>query len=41
MLPLMAQGKWSDAEKVAKEILFLDPLSYMANSRLAYIYYNL
>jgi tetratricopeptide (TPR) repeat protein len=41
MLPLMAQGKWSDAEKVAKEILSLDPLSYLANSRLAYIYYNL
>jgi tetratricopeptide (TPR) repeat protein len=41
MLPLMAQGKWSDAEKIAKEILSLDPLSYMANSRLAYIYYNL
>jgi tetratricopeptide (TPR) repeat protein len=41
MLPLIAQGKWSDAEKVAKEILSLDPLSYLANSRLAYIYYNL
>lgn len=41
MLPLMAQGKWSEAEKVAKEILSLDPLSYLANSRLAYIYYNL
>jgi len=41
MLPLMAQGKWSDAEKVAKEILSLEPLSYLANSRLAYIYYNL
>jgi len=41
MLPLMAQGKWSDAEKVAKEILSLDPLSYLGNSRLAYIYYNL
>ena len=41
MLPLMAQGKWSDAEKVAKEILSLEQLSYLANSRLAYIYYNL
>ncbi len=41
MLPLMAQGKWSDAEKVAKEILSLDPLSYLGNSRMAYIYYNL
>ena len=41
MLPLLAQGKWSDAEKVAKEILSLEPLSYLANSRLAYIYYNL
>ena len=41
MLPLMAQGKWSDAEKVGREILSLDKLSYLANSRLAYIYYNL
>ncbi len=41
MLPLMAQGKWSDAEKVAKEILSLEHLSYLANSRLAYIYFNL
>jgi tetratricopeptide (TPR) repeat protein len=41
MLPLMAQGKWSDAEKVGKEILSVDALSYLANSRLAYIYYNL
>jgi len=41
MLPLMAQGKWSDAEKVAKEILSLEHLSYLANSRLAFIYYNL
>jgi tetratricopeptide (TPR) repeat protein len=41
MLPLMAQGKWSDAEKVGKEIVSVDALSYLANSRLAYIYYNL
>jgi tetratricopeptide (TPR) repeat protein len=41
MLPLMAQGKWSDAEKVGKEIVSVDMLSYPANSRLAYIYYNL
>jgi tetratricopeptide (TPR) repeat protein len=41
MLPLIAQGKWSDAEKVGREILSLDKLSYLANSRLAYIYYNL
>jgi len=41
MLPLMAQGKWSDAEKVGREILSLDKLSYLANSRLAYINYNL
>jgi tetratricopeptide (TPR) repeat protein len=41
MLPLMTQGKWSDAEKVGREILSLDKLSYLANSRLAYIYYNL
>lgn len=41
MLPLMAQGKWSDAEKVGREILSMDKLSYLATSRLAYIYYNL
>jgi len=41
MLPLMAQGKWYEAERVAKEILSLERLSYLANSRLAYIYYNL
>ncbi len=40
MLPLMAQGKWSEAEKVAREILSVDNLSFLANSRLAYIYYN-
>ncbi len=41
MLPLMAQGKWSDAEKVGKEIISVDKLSYLVNSRLANIYYNL
>jgi tetratricopeptide (TPR) repeat protein len=41
MLPLMAQGKWSDAEKVGREILSVDQLSFLANSRLAFIYYNL
>ena len=41
MLPLMAQGKWSDAEKVGKEIVSVDMFSYSVNSRLAYIYYNL
>jgi tetratricopeptide (TPR) repeat protein len=41
MLPLMAQGKWSDAERVGREILSVDNLSYLANSRLAYISYNL
>ncbi len=41
MLPLMASGKWIDAEKVAKEILAIDKQSYLANSRLAYIYYQL
>jgi tetratricopeptide (TPR) repeat protein len=41
MLPLMAQGRWAEAEKVGKEILLLDKTSYLANSRLAYIYYNM
>ncbi|MBM4346662.1 MAG: tetratricopeptide repeat protein [Deltaproteobacteria bacterium] len=41
MLPLMAQGRWAEAEKVGKEILLLDKASYLANSRLAYIYYNM
>jgi tetratricopeptide (TPR) repeat protein len=41
MLPLMAQSKWTDAEKVGKEIIAVDNFSYLANSRLAFIYYNL
>lgn len=41
MLPLMAQGRWAEAEKVGKEILILDKASYLANSRLAFIYYNM
>ncbi|MDI7260689.1 MAG: tetratricopeptide repeat protein [Thermodesulfobacteriota bacterium] len=41
MLPLITLGKWTDAEKLGKEILLLDKASYLANSRLAYIYYNM
>lgn len=41
MLPLMAYGKWADAEKIGEEIVAADKLSYLGNSRLAYIYYNL
>jgi tetratricopeptide (TPR) repeat protein len=41
MLPLMAQGRWPEAERVGKEILLMDKASYLANSRLAYIYYNM
>jgi len=41
MLPLMAQGRWTDAEKIGKDIFTLDRASYLAISRLAYIYYNL
>ncbi len=41
MLPQMAQEKWHDAEKTGREILSTDKLSYLANSRLAYVYYNL
>ena len=41
MPPQMAVRKWVDAEKTGKRILKLDPGSYLANSRLAYIYYSL
>ncbi len=36
MLPLMAQGKFSEVEKVAYQILQMDYYNYYANLRLAY-----
>ena len=41
MLPQMALRRWLDVEKNALEVLQRDPLSYLANSRLAWSYYNL
>ncbi len=41
MLPQMALRKWVDAEKTGLAVTRLDPQSYLGNSRLAYIYYNL
>mgnify|MGYP002641448838 CR=1 FL=1 len=41
MLPMMAKRQWLDVEKVALDALKLDPKNYLAQSRLAYTYYNL
>jgi tetratricopeptide (TPR) repeat protein len=40
MLPLMALGQWSAAEAVGNEIVQRDPRSYLARSRLAYVYFS-
>lgn len=40
LLPLLALHRWADAEVVAKEVLHMDPASYLATLRLAFIYYN-
>jgi tetratricopeptide (TPR) repeat protein len=40
LLPQLALHRWADAEKVAKETLQLDPASYLATLRLAFVYYN-
>lgn len=37
MLPLLAQTRYAEVEKVAKEILAVDPGNYYANLRLAYV----
>jgi len=39
--PLVALRRWADVERVAREVLKLDPANYLANLRLAYAYYNL
>jgi tetratricopeptide (TPR) repeat protein len=41
MLSQMGARRWLDAEKTGKEILKTEPLSYLANSRLAFTYYSL
>jgi tetratricopeptide (TPR) repeat protein len=41
MLPQLAARKWVDAEKSGLSVIRVDPENYLANSRLAYVYYNL
>ncbi|MEL6177952.1 MAG: tetratricopeptide repeat protein [Myxococcota bacterium] len=41
MLPQMALRRWVDVEKTARQVLNVDPLNYLAKSRLAYALYNL
>ena len=36
LLPLLAQGRWSDAETVAYEVVSVDHYSYYGNMRLVY-----
>lgn len=40
MLPLMALGRWRDAEVVGKAIVTEDGRSYLARSRLSFIYFS-
>lgn len=40
MLPQLALHRWVDAEGTAKEVLRLDPVSYLGTLRLAFVYYN-
>lgn len=40
MLPQLALHRWTDAEMIAKEVLKLDPASYLGTLRLAFVYYN-
>jgi tetratricopeptide (TPR) repeat protein len=40
MLPQLALHRWTDAETIAKEVLRLDPASYLGTLRLAFVYYN-
>jgi len=41
LLPQMAARRWLDAEKAARAALALDADNYLAESRLAYVLYNL
>ena len=40
MLPQLALHRWADAEGTAKEVLKVDPASYLGTLRLAFVYYN-
>jgi tetratricopeptide (TPR) repeat protein len=40
MLPQLALHRWADAEATAKEVLKVDPASYLGTLRLAFVYYN-
>ena len=40
MLPQLALHRWVDAEGTAKEVLKVDPASYLGTLRLAFVYYN-
>ncbi len=41
MQPQMALRLWLDAKKTGERVIALDPQSYLANSRLAWIHYSL
>jgi Tfp pilus assembly protein PilF len=41
MLSQLGARRWLDAEKTGKDIIKTEPNSYLANSRLAFTYYNL
>jgi len=41
LLPLMAEQRWPEAEKTAREILKVDAANYLATLRLAFVQYNL
>jgi tetratricopeptide (TPR) repeat protein len=41
LLPLMAEQRWPEAEKTAREILKVDTANYLATLRLAFVQYNL
>ena len=38
--PQLALHRWADAEATAKEVLKVDPASYLGTLRLAFVYYN-
>lgn len=41
LLPLMAQRRWQDAERLARDVLRMDADNYLASRRLALVLYNL
>ncbi len=41
LLPLNGAGRWKEAEAAAGEALQIDPMSYLANSRLAFALYSM